>query len=158
MSAKNPALAGKSVRIRVWVKYNRDHPRACGEKLISAISCLLVVGSPPRMRGKARQNRTVGYRAGITPAHAGKSVRFPSGHCRGRDHPRACGEKELRARRCEKRLGSPPRMRGKEPLPRRHEGRRGITPAHAGKSLSFCVPKKAGRDHPRACGEKSFPI
>ena len=29
----------------------------------------------------------------------------------------------------------------------------GITPAHAGKTLSIRHPAGAGRDHPRACGE-----
>ena len=50
-----PAYAGKSV-IRISDGcLRRDHPRVCGEKAhLRKMSCLLL-GSPPRMRGKASQ-------------------------------------------------------------------------------------------------------
>ena len=51
--------------------------------------------------------------------------------------------------------GSPPHTRGKavrhdeiNPLAR-------ITPAHAGKSMIYCVTIKSKEDHPRTRGEKS---
>ena len=58
---------------------------------------------------------------GITPAHAGKTVRISNPYGAMKDHPRACGE-NLHLRCREKRgNGSPPRMRGKlallEPQP-----------------------------------------
>ena len=34
----------------------------------------------------------------------------------------------------------------------------GITPAYAGKSLTAVLLIHGGRDHPRLCGEKHFPI
>ena len=52
-------------------------------------------------------------------------------------------------------LGSPPRMRGK---PRKAAGfrrRKGITPAHAGKTYHARCTISGSRDHPRACGENS---
>ena len=52
--------------------------------------------------------------------------------------------------------GSPPRMRGKEEDHHQRPGGGRITPAHAGKS-QFPGPSPAlPRDHPRACGEKTF--
>ena len=48
-----PAYAGKralSSSPRVALK---DHPRVCGEKFIPAPIALVLMGSPPRMRGKA---------------------------------------------------------------------------------------------------------
>ena len=105
------------------------------------------------MRGKREGtiDRLVG--SGITPAHAGKTLKVQSMTPRARDHPRACGENELYALRGDGREGSPPRMRGK---PRGACGRYrflGITPAHAGKTTALRASESRVRDHPRACGE-----
>ena len=108
-----PAHAGKSPENLTGGDLDRDHPRACGEKLIKSLSMGWSMGSPPRMRGKVNPAvRTVdGF--GITPAHAGKSQ--CSAGCSGStgDHPRACGEKGISMGVGEQTLGSPPRMRGK---------------------------------------------
>ena len=54
-------------------------------------------------------------------------------------------------------LGSPPRMRGKDFLLLDRLLAKGITPAYAGKSsvAHFCTVTVW--DHPRVCGEKSNP-
>ena len=67
-----PAHAGKSytlqaVGLKVW-----DHPRACGEKFILPCLFISILGSPPRMRGKAVDFFILHKAFGITPAHAGK--------------------------------------------------------------------------------------
>ena len=49
--------------------------------------------------------------------------------------------------------GSPPRMRGKHQILPDRSGWRGITPAHAGKTIAPCVRPSHIWDHPRACGE-----
>lgn len=49
---------------------------------------------------------------------------------------------------------SPPHMRGKRHHLRRRFYVPGITPAHAGKSLSLSGWFSGRRDHPRICGEK----
>ena len=51
-------------------------------------------------------------------------------------------------------LRSPPRMRGKGPLPRDALPALGITPAYAGKSLWSGSVRVWVWDHPRVCGEK----
>ena len=70
----------------------------------------------------------------ITPAYAGKRVDLANtGKC-PRDHPRVCGEKFRGARFRDRRMGSPPRMRGK--------------------ATSSCFWQLLRGDHPRVCGEK----
>ena len=107
------------------------------------------------MRGKETPSLVVVRGSRITPAYAGKRVDLANtGKC-PRDHPRVCGEKFRGARFRDRRMGSPPRMRGKG----RRNGRafpgNGITPAYAGKSGHAINPNVCGQDHPRVCGEKS---
>ena len=113
-----------------------------------------VMGSPPRMRGKAASGGDREPGAGITPAYAGKrsACSPPSPH--SRDHPRVCGEKSRPLSRWVYALGSPPRMRGKAVAIFRqlHHGR--ITLACAGKSEKTRSITTTRRDHPRVCGEK----
>ena len=106
------------------------------------------------MRGKVSSAAKCRRRRGITPAHAGKRTaggmfQRPTG-----DHPRACGEKRMRAMRGRGRTGSPPRMRGKVPPHCSAIAIARITPAHAGKSVVIDFITGIAQDHPRACGEK----
>ena len=109
-----PAHAGKSLTESETAAYCRDHPRACGEKLRLIRSAAWFPGSPPRMRGKVCRLGSKTVSAGITPAHAGKSGSTGTESETRRDHPRACGEKTLLKSAPMKKVGSPPRMRGKE--------------------------------------------
>ena len=45
-------------------------------------------------------------------------------------------------------------MRGKVHAQHGHALADGITPAHAGKRVSFNLAQRHCKDHPRACGEK----
>ena len=129
-----PAYAGKSGRQDHQDPHRRDHPRVCGEKHIGMFLALLVLGSPPRVRGKVPRCCSSWLRFGITPAYAGKSSLSPPSGGASRDHPRVCGEKTPDASSTTKNIGSPPRMRGKA---KRQAGllcAAGITPAYAGKS------------------------
>ena len=150
-----PAHAGKSSSKTPGHAAHRDHPRACGEKYSFDIIVERQEGSPPRMRGKDTLRYILRFLVGITPAHAGKSLRPLVQPLPARDHPRACGEKETENVSTHHRIGSPPRMRGKVvPLEGVVPDNR-ITPAHAGKSCLSAAAPVRGRDHPRACGEKS---
>ena len=88
-----PAYAGKSAWQRLPPALARDHPRVCGEKAIRNRSFGILLGSPPRMRGKAMEHKHHLAGSGITPAYAGKSPQTLEVLRRGG--------------------GSPPRMRGK---------------------------------------------
>ena len=129
-----PAYAGKSGTPFSCHNENGDHPRVCGEKCELVFSLVTLLGSPPRMRGKARGAWDDKARKGITPAYAGKSYTRTCYAYNVRDHPRVCGEKILAKPMPLQGAGSPPRMRGKG----RHENvsvrSTRITPAYAGKS------------------------
>ena len=111
-----PACAGKSKQKCNQSHFGEDHPRVCGEKGNGAVAAQTVVGSPPRVRGKALLLVVKLTCLGITPACAGKRLRLGCRKSQTEDHPRVCGEKPF-----------PPSL---PPLPA------GITPACAGKSKS----------------------
>ena len=71
-----------------------------------------------------------------------------------RDHPRVCGEKRNQRRAGGRRVGSPPRVRGKVAHIQLRDLELGITPACAGKSSTFPFLLLFFWDHPRVCGEK----
>ena len=128
-----PACAGKSPFFDNAVRATRDHPRACGEKIIEHIPGITLPGSPPRVRGKDSLILQSLKLTGITPARAGKRRQTCNFGCTAwdhparagkrticgmrstacRDHPRACGKKEHRPLRKHPSPGSPPRVRGK---------------------------------------------
>ena len=130
-----PAYAGKSFAYCSCNVSDWDHPRVCGEKLrISARLCI-VMGSPPRMRGKAQQFQEQVEVAGITPAYAGKRESCQKASENSTDHPRVCGEKGNSGKSGSSSKGSPPRMRGKVIHQCKDFQQDGITPAYAGKRL-----------------------
>ena len=51
-----PAYAGKRYCKSEMISSVRDHPRLCGEKAISSVCAVTSVGSPPPMRGKAKNS------------------------------------------------------------------------------------------------------
>ena len=88
-----PAYAGKRSRCTFVQRLRWDHPRVCGEKMVSMIPHRRSRGSPPRMRGKERLLGSAPNPFGITPAYAGKRTIPQRPTPTWRDHPRVCGEK-----------------------------------------------------------------
>ncbi len=126
----------------------------CGEKGNPQDYQTLVMGSPPRVRGKGTCDIRFFRRGGITPACAGKSPPRCPGGTKSWDHPRVCGEKHrLQSSDCTF-SGSPPRVRGKAFCTFARARWAGITPACAGKSLAGRDLAALHQDHPRVCGEK----
>ena len=70
-----PAYAGKSRLLAFELCGLKDHPRVCGEKCQPGPRSPGWAGSPPRMRGKARQAVYKDIKHGITPAYAGKRLK-----------------------------------------------------------------------------------
>ena len=108
-----PAYAGKSMILYVWHYLQGDHPRLCGEKIVSHKDDITAFGSPPPMRGKAQTARLLYDNEGITPAYAGKRTLLFTPNLDKWDHPRLCGEKVLVSTPKVPTTGSPPPMRGK---------------------------------------------
>ena len=112
-----PAYAGKSSAFPLLTATERDHPRICGEKIVTSSRSSYPSGSPPHMRGKAGLVDQPLHRHGITPAYAGKSFGVCLWGLNPRDHPRICGEKGVSGE-----------------VPQRS---RWITPAYAGKRTAL---------------------
>ena len=133
----------------------QDHPRVCGEKMSNLAPRSFIMGSPPRMRGKAAGTVARTLVLGITPAYAGKRVRNRPRNRNSRDHPRVCVEKSFCACSALHLEGSPPRMRGKAAAGILCPVCGGITPAYAGKRNTHNKRIGGHQDHPRVCGEKA---
>ena len=131
-----PACVGSTWHPTLHVPVRRDHPRMCGEHLISAVTVVSVEGSSPHVRGAPVANDPHLIARGIIPACAGSTWWMASCSSASRDHPRMCGEHLLVHEVNVARAGSSPHVRG---APTRGlESRRG------------------GWDHPRMCGEHSI--
>ena len=131
------------------------NPRVGGEKLAVEDTNHSYQGSPPHGRGKASVPAVLIHPPGITPAWAGKRHQPARRQGRCQDHPRMGGEKQLPLGPISPALGSPPHGRGKDAGIPMLAPVIGITPAWAGKSLTFCTGARGRRDHPRMGGEKA---
>ena len=138
-----------------WPVFARDHPRACGEHVLSASWTRLTRGSSPRLRGTFADLPHAVPDCGIIPALAGNIVGRLTSRLITRDHPRACGEHHTIDTITADAEGSSPRLRGTL----RHwdcsSSCSRIIPALAGNIASYWPARLGARDHPRACGEHS---
>ena len=138
-----PAPAGKTQVQPVHRPSVQDHPRTCGENRISSISLSTKPGSPPHLRGKPDILSKSHPLSGITPAPAGKTFRDSLSFSCCLYHPRTCGENFCRIATKSVGLGSPPHLRGKPYQPEYFRLAARITPAPAGKTLSWAVSDMA---------------
>ena len=112
-------------------------------------------GSSPLTRGKRSGLGGGADRAGIIPAHAGKTRLRASWAWRTWAHPRLRGENPIIVACRLPAAGSSPLTQGK-PMPfigNSHP--KGIIPAHAGKTRRKPVQHDRHRDHPRSRGENT---
>ena len=129
-----------------------------GEKRAIFFTSSAVMGSPPRARGKVSIKFAVVDDIRITPACAGKRHHGKNHHCGTKDHPRVRGEKTGASATLTADQGSPPRARGKVGMANSGYAFLRITPACAGKSLSYLRERDVTWDHPRVRGEKGMTI
>ena len=115
-------------------------------------------GSSPRLRGTERWRSILGYPDRFIPALAGNGQLRNLQRSRHPVHPRACGERmpffELSWPAC----GSSPRLRGTAPTPAESEHLLRFIPALAGNGMLSVWCRVALTVHPRACGERLFPV
>ena len=136
---------------------------------------MLVRELPPLTRGILPISLPVSSRVGITPAHAGNTLAMGTPGTNRRNYPRSRGEYSCGMLRRDPRRELPPLTRGilgvtvsagvtweLPPLTRGIlSGKRGfaldngITPAHAGNTLTVPVSKPRARNYPRSRGEYS---
>ena len=87
-----PACAGKRSAAGTGCTAARDHPRMRGEERSCGTLRFARAGSPPHARGRAKCQLFLPTEEGITPACAGKSVKWRNEDEVFRDHPRMRGE------------------------------------------------------------------
>ena len=64
----------------------------CGEQSFMSLHLLVIIGSPPRVRGTALVKVARLQEHRITPACAGNRSLRKQGKNQRQDHPRVCGE------------------------------------------------------------------
>ena len=149
-----PARAGNRRKPRAVKSNTSDHPRACGEQIAHTQKAMSAAGSPPRVRGTVVLHSQEQRQIRITPARAGNRISVGLHPAAMADHPRACGEQIPYLTFSPLFDGSPPRVRGTEPLQHLHLKEQRITPARAGNRFRPVRPAALLWDHPRACGEQ----
>ena len=110
-------------------------------------------GSSPLTRGKHSRARLSSLVAGLIPAHAGKTHQPRARHSRPRAHPRSRGENSASRPIASRTMGSSPLTRGKHRISGPDACRRGLIPAHAGKTPAPDGRFDPDRAHPRSRGE-----
>ena len=148
-----PAHAGKTRFRRRRMRSPRAHPRSRGENRVVAVVEDRGLGSSPLTRGKPGGSGKPIRCAGLIPAHAGKT-RSGSTPANSRvAHPRSRGENHEAALAGWDRKGSSPLTRGKHDSHFRLPSRRGLIPAHAGKTSGPSYRVIRPWAHPRSRGE-----
>ena len=132
----------------------RDHPHACGDKLLALPVVSDLPGSSPRVWGQGLQTSTHRATVRIIPTRVGTShSRFLSLQLK-KDHPHACGDKFrlVNVQICI--LGSSPRVWGQVLFATHRRVSERIIPTRVG--TRFCSENRIciGKDHPHACGDK----
>ena len=74
-------------------RVKRDHPHACGDKLIMLNGSMAKLGSSPCVWGQEIYDKLTEMRARIIPMRVGTRYGLCFRGVCGRDHPHACGDK-----------------------------------------------------------------
>ena len=137
-----------------WLGH-RAHPRSRGENPDTVEITVDAPGSSPLTRGKFKQRLQHRAPEGLIPAHAGKTVPFPTMASNWRAHPRSRGENYIPWPITVPLMGSSPLTRGKPLSTPRSDSRKRLIPAHAGKTAATPKPAPVCRAHPRSRGENA---
>ena len=148
-----PAHAGKTTQGRRVMDTTAAHPRSRGENCRPSRRAVTTGGSSPLTRGKRTHSSARPTRVRLIPAHAGKTAGPPPAKPSGAAHPRSRGENAAQGGGGPEQVGSSPLTRGKLGNGVERLRRRGLIPAHAGKTTaaSTCAPSHPA--HPRSRGE-----
>ena len=149
-----PAWAGKSRRHNTKMRAQKDYPRVGGEEVPPLARFFGAAGLPPRGRGRGDGRYCRLAPLGITPAWAGKSQRRVFCGLSWWDYPRVGGEESSTIARNGSAMGLPPRGRGRVDCSFILCPSIRITPAWAGKSLTFISSLSLIADYPRVGGEE----
>ena len=129
-----PAHAGKTTRVSRFARSIRAYPRSRGENTSMSCRAPTVWGLSPLTRGKRAARSYCLSRLGLIPAHAGKTpIASRRKHDR-RAYPRSRGENMDGLVEVTQNDGLSPLTRGKPLHGDVSSHRKGLIPAHAGKT------------------------
>ena len=129
-----PAHAGKTRPSSPSCPSTRAHPRSRGENSNVGPGAPVAFGSSPLTRGKQRRCPRRSQRAGLIPAHAGKTYCRKCGARLSQAHPRSRGENASVPSLASALVGSSPLTRGKLASVVSTPSKPRLIPAHAGKT------------------------
>ena len=127
-----PASVGNGLSSPSSSATRKDHPRECGERVISTEIDMWGLGSSPRVWGTADRAPLPSQCQRIIPASVGNGTASTSSPLVQTDHPRECGERLRKASNHRFRCGSSPRVWGTGGYGARCPGRHRIIPASVG--------------------------
>ena len=107
-----PACAGNTCPIPLRWFARWDHPRMCGEHVVTRKSRRGFKGSSPHVRGTQYAPYRPCRQQGIIPACAGNTISACRRSSTVWDHPRMCGEHAEVGVSVRAQLGSSPHVRG----------------------------------------------
>ena len=150
-----PAHAGKTRDCLRRHSRGPAHPRSRGENTAGGLDRPEADGSSPLTRGKHRLPCRSSFGRRLIPAHAGKTSPPRTRPASPWAHPRSRGENIQALDSSERAWGSSPLTRGKRVCQLVTPARRGLIPAHAGKTRCLSRSTKCLRAHPRSRGENN---
>ena len=148
-----PAHAGKTCHCPAIRPCSWAHPRSRGENRLPVGRPGRLEGSSPLTRGKHVQEIELAPVLGLIPAHAGKTPSSRPLASSRRAHPRSRGENLPLSWEPPMLVGSSPLTRGKPRGAGAALHRRGLIPAHAGKTTVARTRTWQEWAHPRSRGE-----
>ena len=131
----SPLTRGKPSSCPSSPTRQRIIPAHAGKTLRTTRPCFLQVGSSPLTRGKLCRLDRAESEGRLIPAHAGKTSRTLAPTTFTTAHPHSRGENHTHAGETIEFEGSSPLTRGKPEHAGRNQRRRGLIPAHAGKTI-----------------------
>ena len=148
-----PAHAGKTRDCLRRHSRGPAHPRSRGENTAGGLDRPEADGSSPLTRGKHRLPCRSSFGRRLIPTHAGKTSPPRTRPASPWAHPRSRGENIQALDSSERAWGSSPLTRGKRVCQLVTPARRGLIPAHAGKTIEIHVSSFQFTAHPRSRGE-----
>ena len=149
-----PTRVGTSLSGSEYRPILRDHPHACGDKIISATVRRNSVGSSPRVWGQVHCISPISPLRGIIPTRVGTRLDATHVGVGCTDHPHACGDKAAVKLFKLVRDVSSPRVWGQGLSALGFRLFLGIIPTRVGTSYTTGFLICQGGDHPHACGDK----
>ena len=125
----------------------------CGDYIKTTMARRRRSGSPLHVRGLLNHLQDAMRYARITPACAGTTRHTNLQPLQDQDHPCMCGDYGEIIEEDAKAPGSPLHVRGLLFGKPKNYAFVGITPACAGTTISFLLPKEFRQDHPCMCGD-----